>query len=65
MLCSDGWDYIFNDPLLSMDLVKDRGLKGLIASETLRSLYWKVKEAACPSEELQALGINNEPLDLP
>lgn len=36
------WDNVFNDPLLSVERMKQKGLAGDIGGTDARSLYWKV-----------------------
>ncbi|KAI9103086.1 rab-GTPase-TBC domain-containing protein [Phlyctochytrium arcticum] len=48
---SRGWTEIFDDPMLSMDLLKERGLRGEIRDGSLRSLYWKIYLDYLPSLE--------------
>ena len=37
------WDRILQDPLLSTDYLRDKGMAGAIGNDDLRSLYWKVR----------------------
>ncbi|KAJ3147546.1 TBC1 domain, member 5 [Geranomyces michiganensis] len=37
-----GWRTVLDDPLLSLDRLKVRGLAGELDSNSLRSLYWKI-----------------------
>ncbi|KAJ8324746.1 hypothetical protein O5D80_006983 [Batrachochytrium dendrobatidis] len=36
------WDRILQDPLLSTDYLRDKGMAGAIGNDDLRSLYWKI-----------------------
>ncbi|CAG8444602.1 4847_t:CDS:10 [Funneliformis mosseae] len=43
------WDVIFKDPLLSLTSLREKGVKGNICSQGLRSVFWKLYLAYLPS----------------
>ncbi|RIA91486.1 hypothetical protein C1645_767340 [Glomus cerebriforme] len=43
------WDVIFKDPLLSLTSLREKGVKGNICSQGLRSVCWKLYLAYLPS----------------
>ncbi|CAI2169233.1 19489_t:CDS:10 [Funneliformis geosporum] len=43
------WDVVFKDPLLSLTSLREKGVKGNICSQGLRSVFWKLYLAYLPS----------------
>ncbi|KAF0411866.1 RabGAP/TBC [Gigaspora margarita] len=56
------WDIIFKDPLLSLTSLREKGYKGNICSQGLRSICWKLYLAYLPSldTETWSLTLNKE-----